>query len=159
MMLRVLTTGLSSPHLLGSLPFLGFIASKGVSPLRARATWCMGETTSNIFSPVDFLDEALYHFLELVAVFRMVALELMKLTPQVGFRPYDVWLGRWHMINIVRVEDLAKYLLMTSVQLHEVMYRTPALFEGHYVSNRRGIVAYAPLLRVIKTANCLLINI
>lgn len=61
--------------------------SKDILPLRARFVWCSDGSTSNVFLQLALLNEVFIILLEVVVVFCVMELDLVKLTLTIGFWP------------------------------------------------------------------------
>lgn len=122
-------------------------ASRGIPPLRSRATSC-------VFLQLTFLDEVMKLTFEMVSVFCMVALDPMKFKPSSWFKPHGIWFGGWQKRNIMCMETFSPYLFTTSIQRCEVLCIPPTPLEGCLVPDVQGTMAYELLLQRLRIFKC-----
>lgn len=72
------------------LSLYGRRASSIITPVRSSPALPLGGVTFDIFLKVDLLDHVLYLFFELVAIFCVVSLNLVELTPFSRLRFYNI---------------------------------------------------------------------
>lgn len=77
------------------IPFLGSWTIWWISPLRVWLARSSGGVSLDLFIQVPLLDKALYFLLMLVALLRLMSINLMELAPIVRIWPQDMRFRRW----------------------------------------------------------------